>query len=153
MRVEQRKIKDNTISLKDNEKIEDDPGRCANILNNFFSSVFTVGPSDSYHIDDNPGLSETMRDIIIDELKVRTKIMKLNTQKSVGPDGISEILLQKAVDVFVPILTKLFVKSYDDGSIPKLMKAANIVPIFKCGDKRGPNNYRPVSITSAISKI
>ena len=94
-----------------------------------------------------------MPDIIIDELKVRTKIMKLNTQKSIGPDRISAILLQKAVDVFVPILTKLFVKSYDDGNIPKLMKAANIVPIFKCGDKRSPNNYRPVSITSVISKI
>ena len=33
------------------------------------------------------------------------------------------------------------------------MKQAYVVPIFKKGDYEEPNNYRPSSITSALSKI
>ena len=32
-------------------------------------------------------------------------------------------------------------------------KEANIVPIYKKGKKSDPNNYRPVSLTSTVSKI
>ena len=147
------KYKNNTISLKQNDKIESSPSKCANILNCFFGSVFTDGASETSNIPENGIIPGTMPDVEISESKVRTKIMKLNIQKTVGPDGICALLLQKAVDIFVPILTKLFNMSYETGYVPKMMKNANIVPIFKSGDKRSPNNYRPVSITSIIAKV
>ena len=37
--------------------------------------------------------------------------------------------------------------------MPKEWKEANIVPIYKKGKKSDPNNYRPVSLTSTVSKI
>ena len=36
--------------------------------------------------------------------------------------------------------------------IPKQWKVANVVPVFKKGDKRQVDNYRPISLTSLIMK-
>ena len=146
------KYKDNSISLTRDGEVESDPEKCANLMNEFFSTVFTEGSSDTRDMPVS-SIYEPMPDIQIIESSVRNKINNLNIHKSVGPDGISAYLLKKAVDVFAPLLTKLFKKSYETALVPKLMKSANIVPIFKQGDKRSPNNYRPVSIIAVIAKI
>ena len=39
------------------------------------------------------------------------------------------------------------------GSMPDEWKTANIIPIFKKGDRTITDNYRPVSLTSICSKI
>ena len=39
------------------------------------------------------------------------------------------------------------------GVVPKMMKMANVVPLFKTGDRSCTNNYRPVSLTPIIAKI
>jgi hypothetical protein len=39
------------------------------------------------------------------------------------------------------------------GVVPSEWKLANIIPIFKSGDKNNFSNYRPISITSTVSKI
>ena len=39
------------------------------------------------------------------------------------------------------------------GQVPKKWKEANIMPIFKKGSKLERANYRPVSLTSTMSKI
>ena len=38
-------------------------------------------------------------------------------------------------------------------SRPTDWKTANVVPIFKKGDRSRPTNYRPVSLTSVVSKM
>ncbi len=42
---------------------------------------------------------------------------------------------------------------FKEGKIPLDWKRANIVPIFKGGNKENPLNYRPVSITSVVAKV
>ena len=49
--------------------------------------------------------------------------------------------------------TRIFQTSLDEGTAPKDWRKANIVPIFKKGDKSKPANYRPVSLTAICSKI
>ena len=41
----------------------------------------------------------------------------------------------------------------NEGKFPSDLKQAHVCPIFKKGDTEDPNNYRPISITSALSKI
>src|SRR5215469_11473251 len=47
----------------------------------------------------------------------------------------------------------IFIKSLQEGIVPKDFRMANITPIFKKGDRKMPNNYRPISLTSIVRKI
>ena len=47
----------------------------------------------------------------------------------------------------------IFQQSLDSGVIPEDWKQANVVAIFKKGDKHLPSNYRPVSLTCVTCKI
>ena len=50
-------------------------------------------------------------------------------------------------------LTLLFNKSLSLGVCPNKWKLSFIVPIFKKGDPTDKENYRPISITSIISRV
>ena len=47
----------------------------------------------------------------------------------------------------------LFDKTMTEGKIPQDWKQAIVKPIFKKGDKHSASNYRPVSLTSVVSKL
>ncbi|KAF2364248.1 Reverse transcriptase domain [Trinorchestia longiramus] len=49
-------------------------------------------------------------------------------------------------------LTNIFNRSLETGIVPDDWKRANVIPIFKKGNKQIPNNNRPISLTSVISK-
>ena len=43
--------------------------------------------------------------------------------------------------------------SRNTGVVPKLLKVAKVIPVFKCGDSHLPRNYRPISLLSVFSKL
>ena len=47
----------------------------------------------------------------------------------------------------------MFSQSLTQGIFHSALKRAVIVPILKSGDKSIPGNYRPISLTSSISKV
>ena len=47
----------------------------------------------------------------------------------------------------------LFKQSLDTGEVPSQWKRANITAIYKSHDKKDPNNYRPISLTSVVCKV
>jgi hypothetical protein len=51
------------------------------------------------------------------------------------------------------ILHLFFQASINQGILPTDWKTANVVPIFKKGNKSKAENYRPVSLTSEVSKM
>ena len=50
-------------------------------------------------------------------------------------------------------ITKLFNKSLSYGKLPDDWKLANIVPVYKKGEKNQVENYRPISLLSVVSKV
>ena len=50
-------------------------------------------------------------------------------------------------------LAVVFNLSLKYGVVPFERKAANIIPLFKKGSRNKSENYRPVSLTSVISKL
>ena len=86
-----------------------------------------------------------------------TEILKLtneiNIYKACGPDGISAGILKETSDVIAPILRVIFQLSLDTGIIPNDWKIANVVPVYKKGDRAKPSNYRPISLTCITCKL
>jgi hypothetical protein len=62
-------------------------------------------------------------------------------------------MLKEAGPSIAYSLTKLINLSLTTGMFPNEWKKANVLPLFKKGDKKLIGNYRPVSLTSCISKI
>ena len=52
-----------------------------------------------------------------------------------------------------PIICDIFQSSVNSGQVPKAWKEANITAIFKKGNRAETSNYRPISLTTVISKL
>ena len=70
-----------------------------------------------------------------------------------GPDGLDPHLLQIAAEIIAEPLTHIFNLTIENCQIPKIWKAAYVVPLLKRGDPANPNNYRPISKLSVLCKI
>ena len=80
-------------------------------------------------------------------------IRDLKTNSSAGPDDIQAILIKKCAPELAPILSKLYKLYYNSGIFPESWKLARIQPIKKKDDSSKVKNYRPIAITSVLSKI
>ena len=79
--------------------------------------------------------------------------MAIDVNKSTGHDGLSPRLIKIAGAAIVPSLTKLFNTCLVNKRVPSDWKKANVIPLHKKDDRDALNNYRPVSILPAISKL
>ena len=89
----------------------------------------------------------------ISEQEVRQAIISVKTNKSAGYDSIQNEMLKSGIDIIVPFLKHVFQYIFDNGIFPSDWSKSIIVPIHKKGDVDDCNNYRPISLTSLVSKI
>ena len=95
----------------------------------------------------------SLGEIKVTEEHVQEELQSLNEEKAPGPDDMSPYLLKKCAKQLAYPLMLIFVKSLEEGQLPEQWKRASVVPIFKAGSKKSPNNYRPVSLTSQVCKV
>ena len=148
------KIKSQIGPFERNGTVIDDPKEKAEALKTQFDSVFESSNDEDYCNEENrPPTQGSLHDIEISEDVIAAKIKELRTSAAAGPDEIPAILLKNCVDQLKKPLLMLFNKTICSGTIPPLMKAGIITPIYKGGDRTKPQNYRPVSLTSHVTKI
>lgn len=76
--------------------------------------------------------------------------MKFDTP---GYDDISPKVLRHTSSLVSIPLTHIINLSLKTGKFPDQLKIARVIPIYKSGDRREINNYRPISILPAFNKI
>ena len=136
---------DGSIASHDQDK--------ADLLANSFANVFVL--EDCSIIPGLPSQWEgpVLEAVEVTPLIVEKKLRNLKTSTSPGPDQIpSRVLHELATPLSVPVCS-LFRKSLEHGELPLVWKQGSVVPIFKGGSRQDPLNYRPVSLTSVLSKV
>lgn len=137
-----------------------DERKMCNELSQFFSSVYTNERLEDLGSIENSleELSTKFRsrefgDLLITEEIVCKRLSKLKDNKAAGPDEMGTKLLKKIAPNISLVLAAIFTKSLLEGKVPDDWKIANVIPIFKSGERDKCSNYRPVSLTSQISKV
>ena len=137
---------DGTFSINNQEK--------ASTLNKHFCKSFTN--ENTTNVPKSPEEDRStcnFDNIIITETCVLKKLTDLNKDKSMGPDEIPGVILKNTASSISKPLSIIFNKSISEGKLPSMWKTANVVPIFKKGEKSNPNNYRPISLTPICCKV
>ena len=151
-----QKVRDKVRPLENNsENIISDGFQMAEVLNEYFSSVFTTKDISSLPVPFTKfegNKSEQLGQLFVTPEMIAQKIKKMKDNKSPGVDGIPPKLLKEIVQQISTPLAKLFNLSLE-GIIPSEWKEANITPLFKKGSRNKPENYRPVSLTSVVCKL
>ena len=153
-----RKTKSGIAELKyKNDKGEMDITKCdedkANVLANFFSSVFTNEPEGDMPKFKDANLEVMFEEGVFEEKEVKKLLNELNPNKSKGPDCLHPKALKELQSVLTKPLTRIFNASKEEAKLPEIWKIGNVVALFKKGDKPDPGNYRPVSLTSIACKM
>ena len=91
-----------------------------------------------------------MPDIRINKKGAQKLLKDLNHLKATGPDEVPSRILPIEAEELAPVLVNLYQHSIE---VPQEWRDANVVPIFKKGDRHQPSNYHPVSLTSVVCKV
>ena len=125
----------------------------ANALNLQYAKTFTVEDESCFPTFPIKQLISYLEKIVIDENDVRKLLVDLNIDKSPGPDQLHPRILREVAEIIAKPVTLIFQLSIDQSKLPQQWKLANVSPIFKKGSRSQPENYRPVSLTSVLSKL
>ena len=137
--------------LKEKGQLQSDPKKKAEILLDQFKSVFTTDSSNTMPNVDKQ-IEDSITSLQIKSDGIEKLLANIQPHKACGPDEIPNTVLKNCAKQLAPGVTVLFQKSIDTGELPKDWTDANITPVFKKGDRHAAENYRPVSLTSVLSK-
>ena len=133
------------------------PQEIANVLQNYFSSVYSDPSSEEVQAPqfDSPHIEEQMTNEVLNFTTedMEAAIKELKNSSAPGPDGVPAVLLKNCSQALAGPLTSMWKWSFREGVVPAYYKMSLVTPLHKKGDKITPGNYRPVSLTSHIVKV
>ena len=81
------------------------------------------------------------------------KLSSLKINKAHGDDGIASVVLKEISSEIKQALKIIYIRLMSESKVLDDWKTANVIPIFKKGNKGEESNYRPVSLISHVCKI
>ena len=79
--------------------------------------------------------------------------LSLKSKSSSGHDDISTKLLKASISSIAEPITHIINLSLTEGKMPKELKIAKVIPVYKSAETTLLNNYRPISLLPAFSKL
>ena len=135
------------------------PKQMADILSTQYTSVFTKPDVTSQVLHPSlffttglPVTYSTLRDVPFTVADIESALSELKPSSSEGPDGWPAFLLHRYRQYYAYPVYLLWRKSLDTGDMPEVINLAYISPLFKGGEKFKPVNYRPIALTSHLTK-
>ena len=100
-----------------------------------------------------PRTLKSFQFVSVTERFVLNQLKCLKRNKATGLDELPPNMLKDCAEGIFKPLTYLINLSLRQCEVPALWKKAKITPVFKAGDTRDPDNYRPISVLPILSKI
>ena len=128
------------------------------ILNKQYSSVFSPILSDETYENftsqriDNLNVNTEMPVVYFSDILLREAIKKMRNFASPGPDGMYGACLKHGGIFVEHALGDIFNESLEIEVAPQQTRISWICPVWKGECKMTPSNYRPIALTSQISK-
>ena len=155
------KVNNKNIKLLyiDEGKVSSNPQEISNFFNKHFTTVgaktekriITSNRNFSTYLKIPNGKTFSLYPTTPSEVEGYLK--SINIRKSVGPFSIPNRILKEFNKLLSIPLSEIFNLSLESSIVPKNMKIARVIPIFKKGDNQDFNNYRPISLLPNISKL
>ena len=125
------------------------------VPNEFFSNCFNCNcaPLKDWFEGDYKLPDDPPDELLCDEDTVCELLASLDVSKSSGPDGISGKMFKHTAVSIASSVSQLFNLSIRNGRVPRGWKLSSVVPIPKSGRSHSPDNYRPISLLSVLSKV
>ncbi len=139
--------------LDQNKSIVSDSKLKADLLNDYFCSVFTKEDNIDHSWKIDEPTNDTLSSITVTPVQVFQKLKNLPPKLSSGPDGLPSILLKKLASVLDVPLSKIFNASIEQGKIPDQWREATVSALHKKGEKNNAANYRPISLTCVSCRV
>ena len=132
----------------------------ANSFNSFFANI-GKNVSEKIHCNTRNTIDTYLKQNIISSFKFQSVeasdvlkiISDLAPKNSCGVDNISSKLLKRISDIMAAPLAHIINQSLYTGIFPDRLKIARVIPLYKKDDPHLVDNYRPISILPAISKV
>ena len=122
-------------------------GITAQMLNDHYAAIST----DWHYKETTPKLTVPDQRICFTEIEVFRMFDKLRPTAT-GRDGIPAWFLRLDAPVFAAPIAQLFNQTLAEGNIPQQWKTAIITPVPKVSEPTQPSDFRPISITSVLSR-
>ena len=126
------KTKEGVGNNRQNSKLVETDKERAEVLPNYFSSVFTKEPAGPLPTLERQGkIMEKMGDIRTTEDEMRKILSKLKVDKSPGSDNMHPYFLKETANELASPLNIIFNRSLELSEIPDEWKKGRITALFK----------------------
>ena len=145
-----------------NSKVTTDSTLIANGFCKYFSNVVSQLKSSVFKLKDciwtqhktvSPVTKNVFKFSKVSPIYIEKLLSNLNRKKSTGLDEIPPSMLKDCSSVIAVPLATIINLSMSTGVYPTDWKRSKLIPVYKSGSNNDIENYRPISVIPAISKI